>query len=103
MAVRLLPTDGALSPTNLEETFERYAALSWPGVRVAVYWTDGNRRGATGVFEEAMPGHVIREWLVTDGESLANASTYATTEGWRDMIEDCERLVRSIRFEPNET
>jgi hypothetical protein len=97
--VRLLSTD-ALSVDNLEEAFARYASISWPGARTATCWTEGPRRGLTGVFEEAMPGVIVREWLVTDGQKLANAATFATAQQWKAILADCERLVRSIRFEP---
>jgi hypothetical protein len=84
---------------DLADTFSRYADSQWPGARTATFWSDEGRRGVTGVFEEAMPDAVIREWLVTDGRRLANASTFATKQKWPELLEDCENLVRSIRFE----
>jgi hypothetical protein len=99
--VRVLPVSGgALSASNLEVTFARYADLSWPGARSVSFWTDGSRRGVTGVFEGAMPEAIVREWMVTDGERLANASTFASKQRWDEIADDCETLVRSIRFGP---
>jgi hypothetical protein len=98
--VRLLPERESLSAAHLEETFARYAALAWPGpCRTETFSTAGALRGVTGVFEGAMPDAIVREWLVTDGTRLANAATFATVRQWDDILQDCETLVRSIRFE----
>jgi hypothetical protein len=105
MNVRGLSSHGVLSgadlaaPSALEDTFRWYSDLSWPGRRTARLWTKGVLRGVTGVFEEAMPDGVVREWLVTDGTRLANAATFATRRQWEEILEDCDRVVRSIRFE----
>jgi hypothetical protein len=99
LAIRTLPVGGVFSVADLEGSFVRYAALSWPGKCVASHWTHGARQGVSGVFPEAMPGFVVREWMVTDGEQLANASTFATAQQWDDVLGDFEDLIRSMRFE----
>ena len=89
------------SAADLEDDFARYADISWPGSpRRVSRWTHGALQGITGVFESAMPGSIVREWMLTDGQSVANAATFATARLWNEMLRDCEALVRSIRFEP---
>jgi hypothetical protein len=89
-----LATDSALA-----EVFSGYADLSWPGRRTTHSWTEGDLRGVSGVFLDAMPDVVVREWMVTDGTRVANVATFATESQWREMLEDCERVIHSIRFE----
>ena len=98
--VRLLPVDKARSAVSLDHEFERHVATAWTGpCRRAAFSTDAGLRGMTGVFEGAMPDAVIREWIVTDGTHLANAATFATARQWDDILQDCEALVSSLRFE----
>lgn len=99
--VRVLPAWDILTPVDLEDEFQSYADVSWPGARRTsnFFWTDGGLHGVAGVFDGAMPGSVVREWLLTDGKGLANAATFATQRQWDDVVEDFEALVRSIRFE----
>jgi hypothetical protein len=84
---------------DLEAEFARYADISWPGSpRTVSTWRDRVLRGVTGVFEAAIHEGIVREWMVSDGTAVANASTFATAQDWDRVLEDCELLIRSIRF-----
>lgn len=98
--VRQMESEPIVSESGLEQMFATYASLSWPGARVVVTsWTAGVLRGVTGVFEGAMSGAVVREWVITDGRSIANAATFATEQQWQGLLPDCESLVRALRFQ----
>jgi len=88
-----------LSTVNVEDVFAPYARLSWAGTVRTHCFSAGGLRGIEGVFESAMPNAVVREWMVTDGRRLANAATFATEDQWKSILDECEELVRSIRFE----
>jgi hypothetical protein len=97
--IRQMESDPIVFESGLEQMFASYADISWPGARrIVTSWTAGVLNGVTGVFEGAMPGSIVREWLLTDGRSIANAATFATEQQWQGLLPDCESLVRTMRF-----
>ncbi|HEY7372709.1 MAG TPA: hypothetical protein VIF57_11155 [Polyangia bacterium] len=99
--VRTLPAQAALSADAFAAASMRYLDGGWPGPRrITTFAIDGGLRGAVGVYDDAMPGAIVREWLITDGTRLLNAAAYATARQWEDrLLDDAEALLRSLRFE----
>ena len=99
--MRVLPAQPALPADDFEAASTQYLDGNWSGPRrITIFAIGGGLHGATGVYDEAMPGAIVREWLVSDGRRFVNAATYATARQWEDrLLEDCEALLRSIRIE----
>jgi hypothetical protein len=98
--VRQMEFEPVVLEAGLEQLFASYADISWPGARRTVTtWTAGVLNGVSGVFEGAMPESIVREWMLTDGMSMANAATFATAQQWQGLLPDCDALVRTIRFQ----
>jgi hypothetical protein len=99
--VRVLLAQPALPADDFEAASTQYLDSNWFGPRrISTFATGGGLRGATGAYDEAMPGAIVREWLVSDGRRFVNAATYATARQWEDgLLDDCEALLRSIRIE----
>jgi hypothetical protein len=54
-----------------------------------------------GTFTTAVDDHVVREYFVTDGSSLANAAMPGSRDQMRAAHASAMQLVGSIRFEPS--
>ena len=98
--VRQLQAGAITCAAELEQMFASYADVSWPGApRTVATWSAGSLHGVTGVFDGAIPDSIVREWVLSDGTSLANAATFATAAQWRVLLPACESLIRTIRFD----
>jgi hypothetical protein len=98
--VRQMESKAIASASALEQMFKSYASISWPGARLTTtLWNAGVLCGVTGVFEGAMSGAIVREWMLADGKSIGNASTFATEQQWEELLPDCDSLVRTMTFQ----
>ena len=95
--MRELPADPL--PVSFESFFERYANVSWPGLRRDVsFWEASGLSGVSATFIDPKAEDIIREWLITNCQQVANVAGFASAQLWTDSLSDCEALVRSVRF-----
>jgi hypothetical protein len=52
-----------------------------------------------GTFEMTPKGHVVREYFVTDGVSLANAAMPGRCDAIAGVVRSADRLVSTLQFE----
>jgi hypothetical protein len=54
--------------------------------------------GARFRYEDSEPCEFVREWWLSDGERVANASILHPEGTARSVIEDCERILATVEF-----